>query len=78
MVDDDLRNILVLMTSPHSLLPVLLLVLATARETRQRGGGLAGDVGRRLDEGVLLGLQGLGLRLHHKVLLNYLTGLHGS
>ena len=77
MVDDDLRNILVLVTSPHSLLSVLL-VLATARETRQRGGGLAGDVGRRLDEGVLLGLQGLGLRLHHKVLLDYLTGLHGS
>ena len=77
MVDDDLRNILVLVTPPHSLLSVLL-VLATARETRQRGGGLAGDVGRRLDEGVLLGLQGLGLRLHHKVLLNYLTGLHGS
>ena len=77
MVDDDLRNILVLVTSPTSLLSVLL-VLATARETRQRGGGLAGDVGRRLDEGVLLGLQRLGLRLHHKVLLDYLTGLHGS
>ena len=77
MVDDDLRNILVLVTPPHSLLSVLLLVLATARETRQRGGGLAGDVWRRLDEGVL-GLQGLGLRLHHKVLMDYLTGLHGS